>query len=41
MCQFPTLFIIKTDLGQIFGGYVTSAWKENGPINAFKVILLW
>ena len=30
--QFPTLIIIKTDLGKIFGGYATSPWKENGPI---------
>lgn len=30
--KFPTLFIIKTDVGSVFGGYATSAWKENGPI---------
>ena len=30
--QFPTLIIIKTDLGKIFGGYATCPWKENGPI---------
>ena len=30
--QFPTLIIIKTDFGQMFGGYATSPWKENGPI---------
>jgi hypothetical protein len=34
--QFPTLFIIKTDFGQIFGGYATSAWKENGPISDYN-----
>ena len=28
----PTLFIIKTDFGSVFGGYATSPWKENGPI---------
>ena len=34
----PTLVIIKTDTGIVFGGYTTSPWKENGPIpdnNAF------
>ena len=34
--QFPTLFIIKTDFGQIFGGYATSAWKEMGPISDYN-----
>ena len=34
--QFPTLFIIKTDFGQIFGGYATSAWKEKGPISDYN-----
>ena len=34
--KFPTLFIIKTDVGSIFGGYATTAWKENGPIPDYK-----
>ena len=34
--KFPTLFIIKTDVGSVFGGYATSAWKENGPIPDYK-----
>lgn len=40
--KFPTLFIIKTAVGSVFGGYATSAWKENGPIpdyNAFVYTL--
>ena len=28
----PTLVIVKTNTGIIFGGYATSAWRENGPI---------
>ena len=30
--KFPTLVIIKTDKGIIFGGYASSAWEEYGPI---------
>ena len=30
--QSPTLVIIKTDKGIIFGGYASSPWKEKGPI---------
>ena len=26
--QFPTLILIKTDMGFLFGGYATTAWKE-------------
>ena len=28
----PTLVIVKTDTGIIFGGYATSAWIKGGPI---------
>ena len=34
--QFPTLVIVKTNLGLIFGGYATSAWKEGGPIKDYN-----
>ena len=34
--QFPTLVIIRTDMGFIFGGYATTAWKENGPITDYN-----
>ena len=30
--QSPTLVIVKTETGVIFGGYATSSWKEEGPI---------
>ena len=30
--QSPTLVIIKTEKGIIFGGYASSPWKENGSI---------
>ena len=30
--QSPTLVIVKTETGVIFGGYATSSWKELGPI---------
>ena len=28
----PTLIIIKTDIGVIFGGFASVGWKNNGPI---------
>lgn len=28
----PTLLIVKTDMGAIFGGYATTPWKHNGPL---------
>ena len=28
----PTLVIVKTNTGIVFGGYATSAWKKEGPI---------
>ena len=34
--QFPTLFIIRTDMGFMFGGYATTAWKENGPLTDYN-----
>ena len=34
--QSPTLFIIKTDFGQIFGAYATSIWIENKYIADYK-----
>lgn len=34
--QSPTLFIIKTDFGQVFGGYATSNWIENKFIADYK-----
>ena len=34
--QFPTLVIIRTDMGFMFGGYATTAWKENGPITDYN-----
>ena len=30
--QFPTLIIIRTDMGFMFGGYATTSWKESGPL---------
>ena len=30
--QAPTLIIINTSSGEIFGGYATSEWREKGPI---------
>ena len=30
--QSPTLVIVKTETGVIFGGYATSSWKKEGPI---------
>lgn len=32
----PTLVIVKTNTGFIFGGYATSPWKENGPIEDYN-----
>lgn len=40
--KFPTLYIIKTDIGVIFGAYATSTWVENKSIpdyNAFVFTL--
>ena len=34
--QFPTLVIIRTDMGFMFGGYATTAWKENGPLTDYN-----
>ena len=34
--QFPTLIIIRTDMGFMFGGYATTAWKENGPLSDYN-----
>ena len=34
--QFPTLILIRTDMGFLFGGYATTAWKENGPISDYN-----
>lgn len=34
--QSPTLIIIKTTTGEIFGGYATSEWRENGPIEDYN-----
>ena len=34
--QFPTMILIKTDMGFLFGGYATTAWKENGPISDYN-----
>ena len=34
--QFPTLVLIRTDMGFMFGGYATSAWKEGGPITDYN-----
>ena len=34
--QFPTLVLIRTDMGFMFGGYATTAWKENGPITDYN-----
>ena len=34
--QFPTLVIIRTDMGFMLGGYATTAWKENGPITDYN-----
>lgn len=32
----PTLVIVKTNTGIIFGGYATSAWKKDGPISDYN-----
>ena len=32
----PTLVIVKTNTGIIFGGYATSAWRENGGITDYN-----
>ena len=32
----PTLVIVKTNTGIIFGGYATSAWREKGPITDYN-----
>ena len=34
--QSPTLIIIKTKIGEIFGGYATSEWREGGPIEDYN-----
>ena len=34
--QFPTLVLIRTDMGFMFGGYATTAWKDNGPITDYN-----
>ena len=34
--QFPTLIIIKTDMGFLLGGYATTAWKEGGPLSDYN-----
>ena len=34
--QFPTLILIRTDMGFMFGGYATTAWKDNGPITDYN-----
>ena len=34
--QFPTMILIRTDMGFMFGGYATTAWKENGPISDYN-----
>ena len=34
--QNPTLIIIKTDTGIVFGGYATVPWKEGGPIQDYQ-----
>ena len=34
--QSPTLIIVKTDQGIIFGGYATSKWQEGGPIEDYN-----
>ena len=34
--QSPTLVIVKTTIGIIFGGYATSDWKEKGPIEDYN-----
>ena len=32
----PTLVIVKTNTGIIFGGYATSAWRKDGPITDYN-----
>ena len=34
--QFPTMVLIRTDMGFMFGGYATTAWKESGPITDYN-----
>jgi hypothetical protein len=34
--EFPTLIIIRTDMGFMLGGYATTAWKENGPLTDYN-----
>ena len=34
--QFPTMILIRTDMGFMFGGYATTAWKDNGPISDYN-----
>ena len=34
--QFPTMILIKTDMGFLFGGYATTAWKAKGPISDYN-----
>ena len=34
--QYPTLIIIRTDMGFMFGGYATTGWKENGPLSDYN-----
>ena len=34
--QFPTMILIRTDMGFLFGGYATTAWKDNGPISDYN-----
>lgn len=32
----PTLLVVKTDTGAIFGGYATTPWKKNGPLSDYN-----
>ena len=34
--QFPTLILIKTDMGFLLGGYATTAWKENVSLTDYN-----
>ena len=34
--QFPTLILIKTDMGFLLGGYATTAWKENASLTDYN-----
>jgi len=34
--QFPTLILIKTDMGFLLGGYTTTAWKENASLTDYN-----